>query len=551
MQYATLIATSGILTGQKFPVRDRVSIGRGPRNDVRLTGAEVSRNHAIIERDGDEFSLTDLGSRNGTRVNGEPVRTCLLGNGDRISIDEFSFEFVLEESPLSGKGTSARVVDLPESEHVVAAEIELTSTVPHPSDRLRTAGEQPELFRKNYEALLKADAAFGLEHDLPSLFSHILDYVMEVIPAHRGVMFVKDEHSGEFRPVAQKAKDASLARDMEVSRTLLTKVAREKKAILTTNAAEDTRFRSSHSIPLHHIRSAMCVPMLHDSELQGIVYLDTVGAVEKFDSRGLELLAAISGPAAIAVKNTRYLEEILLRSRQLEKSYYDTLKVIVDSLEMRDYYTIGHGRRVALFARIIAEELGWTEDRLKLVEMGGTIHDLGKIGIDDAILGKKSKLTETEMEQMRFHPEIGARIVRDADFLKPLLPFILYHQERFDGTGHPGHLKGEDIPVEGRLLAVADAFDAMTSDRPYRKAMDAEEAIRIIREESGRQFDPGVVEAFFRAWTKGKITKAMVSSAEQVKTIECPYCSSKIEIRPDSADSYLIHCPECHKRARL
>jgi HD-GYP domain-containing protein (c-di-GMP phosphodiesterase class II) len=442
-------------------------------------------------------------------------------------------------------------VEVRESELTIATELRVAAAAAGELSAVAAANGEGGALRLAYLVLVKATESFALERDLASLFGKILDYVFEIIPAHRGVIFTRDEEAGEFHPVAEKVRGASPADGIVVSRTLLKRAADEAKAILTADAPHDRRFRGSQSISLHGIRSAMCVPMLHDGELQGILYLDTVGRVEKFDTQGLQLLAAISAPAAIAVKNARYLTELDRRAEQLRKSYYDTLKVVVDSLEVRDYYTIGHGRRVALFSRIIAEEMGWDEEKLKLVEMGGILHDLGKIGIEDAILRKPGALTEEEMEQMQFHPEIGARIVRDADFLKPILPYILYHQERFDGSGHPYHLKGEEIPIEGRLMAVADAFDAMTSDRPYRKAMDAEQAISVIKEGSGQQFDPQVVQAFLEAWQAGGITKAMLSSAQEVKTVECPFCSSEIEVRPDSPDPYLIRCPTCHKRARL
>lgn len=551
MQTAILVASSGLLAGRKFRVGRRISLGRTPENDIRLASPQVSRLHARIEKKGNEFALTDLGSRNGTRVNGRHIKSCLLHHGDRIAIEDFAFDFVLEKSQECHEPFSARIVHAPVSEHTVAAEIEISPTLPRPFEEAATAGEELDVLRKAYQILVKAGETFGLGGDLSTLFGRILECIFEVVPAHRGVIFVRDENSADFYPVAGRTRGLPLEDKIEVSRTLLRMAADEKKAILTTNASADARFESSQSISLHGIRSAMCSPMLHGEKLVGIVYLDTVGVVEQFDARGLELLAAVSGPAAIAIENARYLAELELRSRQLEKSYYDTLKVIADSIEVRDYYTIGHGKRVALFARIIAEEMGWTKEQLNVLEMGATIHDLGKIGIEDAILHKKTKLTEAEMEQMRFHPEIGARILRDVDFLKPLVPFVLYHHERYDGTGHPHQLKGEEIPLEGRLMAVADAFDAMTSDRPYRKAMDAEKAISIIREESGRQFDPRVVEAFLRAWAEGRITKAMLSSAEKVKTVECPYCSSNVEICPDSRENYLVHCPECHRRARL
>lgn len=551
MQAAVLIAASGLLAGRKFPVGRRLSLGRDPGNDLRLPSPQVSRHHAVIEIQGEEYSLTDLGSRNGTRVNGQPVTACGLHHGDRISIEEFSFHFVVEEFASKREPVSARVVDLPDFESPVAAEMEVGSTLPGALEAAAKTGEEWDLLRKTYRILIKAGEAFGLERDLSSLFGRILEHVFEAIPAHRGVIFVAGDGGADFQPVAGKTRGLPAQSEIEVSRTLLRRVVEKKKAILTTNASADTRFRSSRSIPLHDIRAAMCSPMVYEGELVGIVYLDTVGVAERFDAHGLELLTALCGPAAVAIKNAQYLAELDLRSRQLQKSYYDTLKVIIDSLEMRDYYTIGHGRRVALFARIIAEEMGWGEERLKVLQMGAVIHDVGKIGIEDAILRKEGKLTEAEMEQMRFHPEIGARIVGGVEFLKPAIPFVLYHHERYDGTGHPHQFKGEEIPVEGRLLSVADAFDAMTSDRPYRKAMDAEDAIRIIREESGRQFDPRVVKAFLHAWEKGRITKAMLSSAEKVKTVECPYCLSKIEIYPESRDNYLVDCPHCHKRARL
>lgn len=561
MRDALLVGRTGKLAGQTVPLGKWLSLGRAPTNDVQLFGALVSRNHAIIEERREGLVLTDLGSRNGTRVNGEPVQLRVLRTGDRISIGEFVFDVVINETrdtaaealatTSSLQSPPSTLVEIRESEPTIATELRVAAAAGVEPSGDEVADREGGPLRLAYRVLLKATETFALEHDLASLFSKILDYVFQVIPAHRGVIFTRDEEAGEFHPVAEKVREPSSEDGIVVSRTLLKKVAEEVKAILTVDAPEDTRFRGSQSISLHGIRSAMCVPMLHDGELQGILYLDTVGRAEEFDAHGLQLLAALSGPAAIAVKNARYLAELDRRAEQLRKSYYDTLKVVVDSLEVRDYYTIGHGRRVALFSRAIAEEMGWNEEQLKLVEMGGILHDVGKIGIEDAILRKPGALTGEEMEQMQFHPEIGARIVRDADFLKPIVPCILYHQECFDGSGHPYRLKGEEIPIEGRLMAVADAFDAMTSDRPYRKAMDADHAIRVIKEGSGKQFDPQVVNAFLAAWQKGRITRAMLSSAQKVKTLECPFCSSEIEIRPDSPDPYLIRCPTCHKRARL
>ena len=349
MRIAELVATSGYLAGRRFPVGPRLSLGRAAENDLQLRSLQVSRTHAVIEKRGEEFALTDLGSRNGTRVNGQPVESCLLHNGDHIAIDEFGFDFVLMESTAHGGKLPARVVHAADSGHTVALEIAVSSAPPADSVSAESPADGRDICRKAYEVLVKAGEAFGSERELSTLFATILEHIFELIPAHRGVIFICEDSSEDFHPVASRTRNPTQEKEIEVSRTLLRRAADEKKAILTTNAPADARFRSSETIPLYDIRSAMCSPMMHEGELVGIIYLDTVGVVERFDSGGLELLAAISGPAAIAVKNARYLAELELRSRQLEKSYYDTLKVVVHSLEMRDYYTIGHGRRVAVF----------------------------------------------------------------------------------------------------------------------------------------------------------------------------------------------------------
>jgi HD-GYP domain-containing protein (c-di-GMP phosphodiesterase class II) len=180
----------------------------------------------------------------------------------------------------------------------------------------------------------------------------------------------------------------------------------------------------------------------------------------------------------------------------LQESYESTLQALVTALDFRDNETQGHSFRVVEYAVLVAERMGVEGDELAWIRRGAILHDVGKIGIADSVLRKPGKLDADEWEEMRKHPEMGFRMLEPIRFLRPALDIVLCHQERFDGTGYPRGLSGEDIPLGARVFAVVDTFDAMTSDRPYRAALSIDTARQEIREWSGRQFDPRVVETF-------------------------------------------------------
>lgn len=198
------------------------------------------------------------------------------------------------------------------------------------------------------------------------------------------------------------------------------------------------------------------------------------------------------------------LENIYLLD-DLKSAYFYTIKAIANSIEARDPYTRGHSERVARFSKVIAEEFNWDKKEIELIDWGGALHDVGKIGIHDSILNKPGKLTDDEYNEIKLHPLIGTQIVKDISFLEPVIPYVLEHHERFDGKGYPKGVAGENISIKGRLLAVADTFDAMTSHRPYRKALKPADALKEILRNQGTQFDPEVVRAFERAWISGKV----------------------------------------------
>jgi response regulator RpfG family c-di-GMP phosphodiesterase len=184
------------------------------------------------------------------------------------------------------------------------------------------------------------------------------------------------------------------------------------------------------------------------------------------------------------------------RTRELEESYESTLEAMITALDFKDNETHGHSRRVVEYAVIVAQAMNVGEPDLSWIRRGAILHDVGKIGVSDAILRKPGKLDAAEWEEMKRHPEMGYRMLKHIRFLNPALEIVHCHQERWDGSGYPHGLKGEEIPLGARIFAAVDTFDAMTSDRPYRAALSIEAARDEIRRFSGIQFDPKVAEAF-------------------------------------------------------
>lgn len=183
---------------------------------------------------------------------------------------------------------------------------------------------------------------------------------------------------------------------------------------------------------------------------------------------------------------------------QLDLSYRNTVMALSNAVDARDKYTAGHSQRVANIATAIGQFMGIDSISSQRLELAALLHDIGKIGIPDEILHKPSKLSEHDFETIKRHPLIGFNILKDINFLDSVLPIILHHHERYDGHGYPIGIKGEAIPFESRIIAVADSYDAMTSDRPYRKGLISDVALKEIQRCAGTQFDPIIVEAFMK-----------------------------------------------------
>ena len=232
--------------------------------------------------------------------------------------------------------------------------------------------------------------------------------------------------------------------------------------------------------------------------LETIKRLDIQGYCEKSDKFDQLLLLIESGIKSIKQMQEikRINEELAESNEKLEQAYLDMIQTLRYTVEAKDSYTRGHSDRVSEYSVLIGEKLGLSEEELKTLRIGGLFHDIGKIGIPDKILLKTEKLTDDEYSEIKNHPSIGAHILGASSVFNNIIPIVKHHHERYDGRGYPSGLKGEEIPYMARIAALADTFDAMTSRRSYRNALELNVVIDEIERCKGTQFDPKLADVF-------------------------------------------------------
>ena len=234
--------------------------------------------------------------------------------------------------------------------------------------------------------------------------------------------------------------------------------------------------------------------------LQTLKELDIQGYCEKSDN--LYQLILLVESALKAVDQMRLIsqinDELSEKNEELEQAYLDIVKVLRQTVEAKDPYTRGHSDRVSAFSVLLGKQLDLSENDLETLRVGGLFHDIGKIGIPDKVLTKNERLTDKEFSQIMKHPSIGAQILGNTKVFQDIIPIVKHHHERFDGKGYPSKLSGDKIPYLVRIVTICDAFDAMTSNRSYRKALPMKTVISEIEKCKGTQFDPEIANAFLK-----------------------------------------------------
>lgn len=324
--------------------------------------------------------------------------------------------------------------------------------------------------------------------DLRSCLELLLTSVLKTLGADMGSVMLLDEESGELTIKVAQGLDEKIIREtcLKLGEGIAGWVAKEEEPLLINDVSEDKRFKAT--VKREGLCSALCVPLKIKGKVIGVLNMGTTCPGE-FTPEDLQLLGTLASQAAIVIENARLFGE-------MERLYFDTIRAFAAAIEAKDPYTHGHSERVATYAVAIAEAMRLGEEEVQNVQAAALLHDIGKIGVGEGILNKVTRLTREEYELVKTHPLVATQIVKHVPLFKDILPSILHHHERYDGDGYLDGLEGERIPLGARILAVADAFEAMTSERPYRKALTPDEALAELRRSSGTQFDPQIVDVF-------------------------------------------------------
>lgn len=272
--------------------------------------------------------------------------------------------------------------------------------------------------------------------------------------------------------------------------------AKERAIVEVANLSNAKRLSWSDLVEAEGFEGYYAAPLIAKGRVIGV--LETFHrSVEPRDPEWKDFLLTLAGQAAIAIDNAALVKDLQTSNENLREAYERTIEGWAHALALRDMETIEHSRRVTEMTVQLAQALGVPEDLLEHVRRGALLHDIGKMGVPDHILGKTGPLNEEEWEIMRRHPIYAREMLTAINFLYPALPIPLYHHEKWDGTGYPEGLLGRNIPLEARIFAIIDVWDALTSNRPYRDAWPEDKVTEYLREQSGRHFDPEIVDAFF------------------------------------------------------
>lgn len=367
---------------------------------------------------------------------------------------------------------------------------------------------------EDFEKLLNVGIALSSIHDLQKLLDLILQEARRLTRADAGTLYLVKGDQLIFKVSQCQSLIERLGKDcmqqmyqsfsLPISReSIAGYVALTKKVLNIPNVKDIPREASYHYNPSwderagYATRSMMVVPMLNrQGNVAGVLQLinamsDATGKVVSFPAKQERLVSSLASQAVVAIENAELTEN-------LKQAHLDTIFRLGVAAEYRDKETANHIKRMSEYSTLIAQELGWGEEEVNMLLRSSLMHDVGKLGIPDGILQKPGRLTPEERHFMEYHTIIGGNILKgsNAAILRQSRIVALTHHEKFDGTGYPRRLKGEEIPIEGRITILADVFDALSSKRVYKEALEEKEVLRILEEGRGSHFDAKILDVF-------------------------------------------------------
>jgi len=512
-----LVALKGKLYTKSFHLGEgeKLIVGRGQDADVQILDSSLSRKHCSLERDEESFTIEDLGSRNGTWVNGERIERRKLAAGDSVRFGGVEFEFRCEpERRRMSANLIASFPELPGHEVKERVEIDGSDLMQLPSQFQSI--ENYQRIQRDLATIYRVGNLISAEADIEKLHERILDAIFEVVNADRAFLIVAD-NDGELSVAAEREKKSipGTAEGGRYSSTIARECLRDGISVLRANALADERYGSAESVIIQDIHSVMCVPVQSPEGSIGVLYTDTLGQCEAFAKHDLELLTAVGKQAGMAVHRARL-------SEQVRALLYGTVRALVATIEAKDDYTRGHSERVTAYAIGIGRAMGLDAARLRTLELAGLLHDVGKIGVPENILRKAGPLNDEEYAIVKQHPALGHGILINMEGAEEVADVVLHHHERYDGRGYPDGLAKDKTPELARILVVADAFDAMSSARPYRDRLAQEKVLTEIRRGAGSQFDPDIAKVFLDEIGAGRISLEMAEKSVSKKTAVAP-----------------------------
>ncbi len=333
---------------------------------------------------------------------------------------------------------------------------------------------------------------------LKKLMGEIMEIVKSQIGAEACSLYLIDQEKQELWfevALGEKSNQIKEIR-LKMGEGIAGKVAKEGITLNIKDVNKSPYFKRDIAKKIDsNQKSMLTMPVKFKDETIAVIQLINKKKGKYFTLSDEELLEGMAGNIAIAIENARLFDK-------MKGQFIDFINALTSAIDAKDPYTNGHSKRVTEYSLAVAKEMGFNEEELEQLEYLAVLHDVGKIGIKDSILNKQAPLDDEEYTEMKTHSLIGSKILVEMKSLKELAKGAKYHHERYDGKGYFEHLKGDEIPLEARIIAVADTYDAMTTDRPYRKGLEHEVAMEEIIRCSGTQFDPEVVKHFISAMEK-------------------------------------------------
>jgi putative nucleotidyltransferase with HDIG domain len=471
--------------------------------DIVLDDLSVSREHAEVRPEGVKWVVRDLvhQERHTTLLNGAPLARseAVINLHDVLQCGGLALEVTeleIPPAPATPSGNNGQAAQPPTDIRSSGAFMRVQAASQHTWDQAlrRVALEKNGRPQQGEHLLTLLRAGYHLAHvgSLDELLQSILEDAVSTLGAQRGSIVLEDPVTGnlELRTVWAPSLPPQTRRCY--SQTLTERSFDRGESLLCRDVSADADLLNARSIRHGGMASVICALLRSPRKRLGVMQLDRGPFQDAFEEDSFYLADAIAASVSMAIESAQLVE-------QQRMQFVETVSSLARAVELRDQYTGDHTLRVTDYALLLAEALGLPAAQRYELQIGTPLHDIGKIGIDDAILRKTGPLTRDEFEVMKQHTIKGAAILGSIASLNPMIPIIRHHHERWDGSGYPDCLAEDRIALTARIVAVADAFDAMTSDRPYRKAMSAEKAFEELQRQAGRHFDPVCVQAFLQA----------------------------------------------------